>query len=364
MESPPPNPYGPSHDSSLSDASENTLDPRVASGNNAGGLYLNGDEQGMKEPGKSRIWPIPLILAASLALYFVASIFAVFIAALAVHGRVTPAMVRDIGFINSLTASQIGFPLIVVIPQIAMTIPALIAAVVSPIGFRQRLNLTMGHWPVWLWCLAAMATPLIGLISSIVVGLFMEDSESLVEMSKIFRDLANNGFLLPLAFLIGATPGVCEELLFRGYVQSRLTTRFSGAVGIFLTSIIFAVFHMDLVHSTAVFALGVWLGWIAWQSGSLFPAMLAHFVNNALSVLAVSLGPEQAPGAENQLDEGSVVMGLVMLAVMTTAFMSLVLTIVSAWRYRIGSDILAGPSTPSAAGAGEASVDMSAPLSS
>jgi membrane protease YdiL (CAAX protease family) len=336
----------------------------VTSANHAGGLYANSDDQPLTQPSKPRIWPIPLILAASLAFYFLASILAVFIAALAVHGRVTPAMVRDIGFINSLTESQIGFPLIVVIPQVAMTIPALIAAFVSPIGFRQRLNLTMGHWPVWLWCLAAMATPLIGLISSVVVGLFMEDSKSLVEMSKIFRDLANNGFLLPLAFLIGATPGVCEELLFRGYVQSRLTTRFSGAVGIFLTSIIFAVFHMDLVHSTAVFALGVWLGWIAWQSGSLFPAMLAHFVNNALSVLAVSLGPEKAPGVEDQLDQASVVMGLVMLTVMFTAFMSLVVTIVSAWRYRLGSDILVDSSTPSAAGADEASVEPSTPLSS
>jgi hypothetical protein len=49
---------------------------------------------------------------------------------------------------------------------------------------------------------------------------------------------------------------------------------------------------MDVVHVLAVFPLGLFLGWISWQSGSLFPAMLGHFVNNVISVVAVVLAPQ------------------------------------------------------------------------
>ena len=52
---------------------------------------------------------------------------------------------------------------------------------------------------------------------------------------------------------------------------------------------------MDYVHVIAVFPLGLFLGWITWQSGSLFPAMLAHFLNNVISVVAVVLAPVDDP---------------------------------------------------------------------
>lgn len=275
-----------------------------------------------------RVWPIPLMLIASLACYLFASAGAVIIAAIAVKGRLDPSMLRDEAFVQSLMQSRVGFPLIVFIPQFAMIIPVLIGANLSPQGFRERLNLVRGRWPIWIWFTAAIATPLIGMISSAIVGSFMEESEMLVEMTKVFRDLANGGFLIPLAVLIGATPGICEELLFRGYVQSRLTSRWSGGIGILLTSIVFAAFHMDLVHSTAVFALGVWLGWICWQSGSIFPAMLAHFVNNSLSVLAVSVAPEK------ETDEVSLAVAAIMLTVLMLSAGAFLITVGSAWRYR------------------------------
>ncbi|MGV3486018.1 MAG: type II CAAX prenyl endopeptidase Rce1 family protein [Planctomycetaceae bacterium] len=294
-----------------------------------------------------KVWPVPLILVISFLFYLVASVLAVALAAFAVHGHLSPAMFSEPDAMQKITQSRIGFPLIVMIPQIAMIIPALVAAGASSMGLRRRLGLVRGQWPLWAWVTAALATPLIGMISSAIVGLFMQDSESLLEMSHIFRDLADEGFLIPLALLIGATPGICEELLFRGYVQSRLTARFHGVLGILITSIIFAAFHMDLVHSTAVFSLGVWLGWICWQSGSLFPAMLAHFINNAVSVFAVALGPE--PGS----DEVSLQLAGIMLAVFAIGTGSMFLTIFGAWRYReregdepFANALLAGPDAP------------------
>jgi membrane protease YdiL (CAAX protease family) len=123
-------------------------------------------------------------------------------------------------------------------------------------------------------------------------GLFLSESESLKEMSQIFRDHGASGFLIPLSMMIGLTPAVCEELLFRGYIQTRLTQAFHPIFGILIASFLFAIFHMDFVHVIAVFPMGVFLGWVSWRSGSLFPAMMGHFVNNVISVVAVVMAPE------------------------------------------------------------------------
>ncbi len=200
---------------------------------------------------------------------------------------------------TAMTVSQtrFGLVLLVAVPQLAMVAVPILAAFLSPVPTRQRLGLVRGHWPLWTWVAAAAATPLVGMVSGIVIGMFMEESESLKEMTQLFRQHGANGFLVPLALLIGATPAVCEELLFRGYVQTRLTRSFGPAVGILLASFLFAAFHFDIVHSIAVFPMGLFLGWISWRSGSLFPAMLGHFVNNVISVVAVVLAPEAEPNA-------------------------------------------------------------------
>ncbi len=122
--------------------------------------------------------------------------------------------------------------------------------------------------------------------------MFVEESENLKMMSEIFRGHGRTGFMIPLSLMIGLTPAICEELLFRGYVQTRLTRTAGAAMGILLSSVLFAAFHMDFVHSVAVFPLGLFLGFVAWRSGSIFPAMLGHFLNNVTSVIAVILAPQ------------------------------------------------------------------------
>ena len=125
-----------------------------------------------------------------------------------------------------------------------------------------------------------------------VCGLFLEESESLKEMSQIFRDHGASGFLIPLSLMIGMTPAVCEELLFRGYLQTRLAASLNPLAGILISSGMFAAFHLDFVHVIAVFPMGLFLGWVSWRSGSLIPAMMGHFVNNFISVVAVVMAPE------------------------------------------------------------------------
>ncbi|QDT04065.1 CAAX amino terminal protease self- immunity [Rubripirellula lacrimiformis] len=251
---------------------------------------------GLVSPPKAhpRWWTPLAVSAASWLSFMIASLLMAILGVWVVFGELSSQLLGSMETMTKVSASRWGLLIVVVLPQLALVMPSIVAGKLSPVPFRQRLGLVRGHWPVWAWFAAAAATPLVGLISSLVVGSFMEESENLKEMSRIFRNHGESGFLFPLAMMIGATPAICEEFLFRGYVQTRLVRSFHPLIGIFVASFLFAAFHMDLVHVIAVFPMGMFLGVISYRSGSLFPAMLGHFVNNVISVVLVVMAPEDA----------------------------------------------------------------------
>jgi membrane protease YdiL (CAAX protease family) len=243
-----------------------------------------------------RWWTALAVAGVSLASFLFASFVTLLIALLLVHGELSLAMLRDPESIAAVSKSRLGLLIVVVIPQLALVTPSVLAAFLSPVPTLRRLGLVRGSWPVWTWFAAAAATPLVGMISGVAVSMFLDESESLKEMSNIFRDHGQNGFLWPIALMIGITPAFCEELLFRGYLQTRLVRSFGPLIGVFTASAMFAIVHFDPVHIVAVFPLGMFLGWVTWRSGSLYPAMLGHFVNNFISVVAVVLVSDAEAG--------------------------------------------------------------------
>ena len=246
---------------------------------------------------RARWWTTFAVIGISLLCFVVASGVMAVVATAYVHGSVSAKMLSNPENLRAVTQSPTGLLLLIVTPQLALVLPCLIAAYLSPTPTLQRLALVRGYWPIWAWFAAALAAPLVGVISGVVVSLFLEESASLKEMSDIFRRQGQTGFTIQLILMIGVTPALCEELLFRGYVQTRMTRVFPPFLGILFSSIAFAAFHMDPIHVIAVIPLGLFLGWLTWQSGSLFPAILAHFGNNAVSVLAIIFSPDPDAGA-------------------------------------------------------------------
>ena len=90
----------------------------------------------------------------------------------------------------------------------------------------------------------------------------------------------SRGLLATLA-LVALTPAICEEALFRGPILRGLRARTSPAAAVALTGLLFGVFHLDLSRILPTALLGVLLSLVALESGSILPAILAHFLNNA-----------------------------------------------------------------------------------
>jgi len=115
-----------------------------------------------------------------------------------------------------------------------------------------------------------------------------EPSESLKMLARMFQEPTGLAAVC-VGFVISVLPGLCEESLFRGVTQQGLLRRWSPIAAIGATSAFFAIAHWDVQHSLAVFPLGAWFGWVAWRTGSVWPAVMCHFVNNIVAFVIVRL---------------------------------------------------------------------------
>jgi membrane protease YdiL (CAAX protease family) len=88
----------------------------------------------------------------------------------------------------------------------------------------------------------------------------------------------------PFVFFISFVPGFVEEVFFRGYMQRRLLHNWPVWASIVVASLLFAFLHLDLHQICFAFPIGIWLGVIAWRTGSIWPSMLCHAAINATSM--------------------------------------------------------------------------------
>jgi hypothetical protein len=99
---------------------------------------------------------------------------------------------------------------------------------------------------------------------------------------------------IAFALLAALLAPLCEEIAFRGYLQTTLLLRRPPRAAIGAGALVFAAIHLDPVRFPALLLLGAVFGWLAWRAGSVWPAVAAHLGNNALGA-AVALSVE--PGA-------------------------------------------------------------------
>jgi len=137
--------------------------------------------------------------------------------------------------------------------------------------------------------IGAPAATLIAALVGIAQGWFMKAPDSYRElMERIFQ--AQGGVSLVSAVIVFAiVPGICEELLFRGFVLRGLATRLNPLMAIAWTAVLFGAFHFDMYRLLPTTVLGLLLGGLVWLTGSLWPAMLLHAANNTIAVLANNL---------------------------------------------------------------------------
>ncbi len=87
--------------------------------------------------------------------------------------------------------------------------------------------------------------------------------------------------------------GIAEEMVFRGFFQRSAEAHLDVTRGVLLTAFVFSLLHMSTYSIVQIVLLGVFLGVMAWRSQSVIPAIIAHAINNGVSLILINMAPER-----------------------------------------------------------------------
>lgn len=135
---------------------------------------------------------------------------------------------------------------------------------------------------------------------------------------KVLIGAHSVGEFMFVLLVVGVTPAICEETLFRGLVQSNLEVPMSRRKAIIWTGIIFGAYHLDPFTFVALCALGIYFGYLVSTTGSILVPMAAHFTNNFISAFVYyESGKDSiiAPSGSQKLDAGHLILLSTLLAI-------------------------------------------------
>jgi len=112
------------------------------------------------------------------------------------------------------------------------------------------------------------------------------------QYEMILNFLMTDGVIVYAFIAIAVIPSVCEEILFRGYILRAFEKSWGIIVAILISGLFFGLFHLQAANLIPLATLGIILAVMTWLSGSIWPAIFAHFINNGMAVVVGINYPE------------------------------------------------------------------------
>jgi sodium transport system permease protein len=170
--------------------------------------------------------------------------------------------------------------------------PILLMTAVLTSSPLQTLLLKLPKWrtiPAALM-LAVFLHPLANVLQSAFTQLYPVSEEMKNSLEK-FSQILNQAGIWQLLIVIAVLPAICEELAFRGFILSGFRHIGRKWRAIVITAFFFGVVHGIIQQSLLACLLGVVLGFLAVQSGSILPCIVFHLTHNSLALLNSRLTP-------------------------------------------------------------------------
>lgn len=158
-----------------------------------------------------------------------------------------------------------------------LAMASVLALAMAPVlDLTYRLNRLMVEW-----------IPMIGEMVA-----FYEDAAEVV--TRALLTMPDLGSFIGILVAIAVLPAIFEEIAFRGVLMPRLA-RATGNIhaAVWISAALFSAIHLQFFGFIPRMLIGAGLGYLVIHSGRLWPAMVAHFVNNGMAVVsAYIMGPE------------------------------------------------------------------------
>jgi membrane protease YdiL (CAAX protease family) len=125
-------------------------------------------------------------------------------------------------------------------------------------------------------------------------------------MDDSLEGVGQGNLLLALIGIV-ILPPLVEEITFRGILLERFAVKWRLGVAIIVSAILFGILHADPVGAGM---FGVVTALLYLRTGSLWPGIIIHFVNNLVAVIAIRVAGPDATTPTPELSESLMSAGL------------------------------------------------------
>jgi len=137
---------------------------------------------------------------------------------------------------------------------------------------------------LWVFLMVFMVMPVTVLLSKLGGMIFGTSLDSLMNYVDQ-KELTIPQMILTRALI----PAVFEEMIYRGFLYAGYRKGKGILISIFITAFLFGTFHMVAQQSVYAIFAGFVLALLRELTGSMWPGMFLHFLNNGSSVVRLTM---------------------------------------------------------------------------
>ena len=176
---------------------------------------------------------------------------------------------------------------------VVIAMPALLMTIMFTKSARQTLLLAR---PARFTIPAAVALavvlhPAVNTLKIVVLHLYPVTEEVAAALKELQEIIAQAPFW-QVVLVLAVVPAICEELAFRGFILSGFRHLGHKRRAIIYSAVFFGVTHTILQQQLVACLLGVVIGFIAVQTGSILPCVVFHLTHNTLTLATTRITPK------------------------------------------------------------------------
>lgn len=140
--------------------------------------------------------------------------------------------------------------------------------------------------------------------------------------------------MILVVITISIIPAICEEVMFRGYIQRSFEFKFKAHSAALLTAVFFALYHFNPYGLIPLAIIGYYLGFAAYSSQSLFIPMVLHFLNNFFAVVLYFIIGDDELFKTNVTDPESLNTNIIYFIILSLLFITIIFLIKNYYQKR------------------------------
>lgn len=169
------------------------------------------------------------------------------------------------------------------ITPVTILLIIIIAGLINKLDFKKAFKFSKFNFKQFLYLLLMLIGTriIVDYILEVIVTLF----PSTLSTTEVLNDALSLDNIWISLLLLAVLPPVAEELLFRGVTLNSFMHKYTPWIGIIISSVLFGVFHMNLLQGINACILGIVLGYSYYKTKSIFVPIILHSLNNAYAVV-------------------------------------------------------------------------------